>query len=47
MENQSKKIEELENTLESANKHLQDNSILEMLRSSEWNEARKSFSTEI
>ena len=37
MESQSAKIQELEKALEVANKHLQDNSLFDMLRTSEWN----------
>ena len=37
MESQNNKISEIEKALEAANKLLQDNAMLEILRSSEWN----------
>lgn len=43
MESQSARVQELEKALEVANKHLQDNSVFDMLRTSEWNEARNSL----
>ena len=43
MESQSARVQELEKALEVANKHLQDNSLFDVLRTSECNEARSSL----
>ena len=43
MEKQESQIGDLQSSLEDANKRLQDNSLLELLKSSEWNEIRRSL----
>lgn len=40
IEKQSKKIKELEGTLEQINKQYQENSLMEILRRSEWNQIK-------
>ena len=43
MESQNAKINEIEKALEDSNKLLQDNAMLEILRGSEWNEAKNAL----
>lgn len=40
IEKQSKKIKELERALEQTNKQYQENSLMEILRRSEWNQIK-------